>query len=73
VLLQRDAKERRSPDARAHDPQELRDVDALLDVVGQVEVRVVEGVVWNGRLGRLPVKGCQRGEHQDEDQPCRSE
>ena len=29
-------------DARAHDLQEVADVDAFLDVVGQVEVRVVE-------------------------------
>ena len=47
LLLQRDAEQRRTADAAAHDLQELPDVDALLDVVGQVKVRIVEGV---GRL-----------------------
>ena len=42
LLLKRNAEERRSPDTAAHDLQEAMDVDALLDVVRQVKVRVVE-------------------------------
>ena len=44
LLLQRDAEQRRSAHARPHDLQELTRLDALLDVVRQVEVRVVETV-----------------------------
>jgi hypothetical protein len=51
LLLQRNAEERRALHARAHDLQEVTDVDPLLDVVGQVEVRVVELV--RGVGGRL--------------------
>ena len=43
VLLERNAEQRRSADPVAHDLAGTRcDVDALLDVVRQVEVRVVE-------------------------------
>ena len=45
LLLQRDAEQRRSPGLVPHDLQERPDVDALLHVVGQVEVAVVEGIV----------------------------
>ena len=44
LLLQRDAEERRAPDARPHDVEEPADVDPLLNVVRQVEVRVVESL-----------------------------
>ena len=44
LLLQRNAEQRRSVDPRAHNLQERADVDALLHVVGEVEVRVVEVV-----------------------------
>ena len=63
LLLQRDAEQRRSADPGPHDLQELADVDALLDVVRQVEVRVVEAVARGGRC-----LACQRNamrNHQD--------
>ena len=50
-LLQRDAEQRDAPDLRPHDLQELVDVGAFLDVVRQVEVRVVDHVA---RAGGLP-------------------
>jgi hypothetical protein len=45
-------------DPRAHDLQELTDVDALLDVVGEMEVRVVE-VVTRGARGRRRLTRAQ--------------
>jgi hypothetical protein len=53
LLLQRNTEEGRAADARSHDRQELPGADALLDVVGQVEVRVVELV---GRTRTLRVE-----------------
>ena len=63
VLLQRDAEQRRAGDARAHDVEELGDVDALLDVVGQVEMRVVEPVGAGRSLGDERARPPDR-EHQ---------
>jgi hypothetical protein len=45
------------PTAGPHDGEELADVDALLDVVGQVEVRVVEAV---GGARACASSGCAR-------------
>ena len=42
LLLQRDAEERGPARPRPHDSQELARREALLDIVGQMEVRVVE-------------------------------
>ena len=62
LLLQRDAEQGRTADAAAHDLQELPDVDALLDVVRQVKVRIVECV---GRLRlELPAEHAARQEQQ---------
>ena len=73
LLLQRDAEQRRSAHARPHDLEELTRLDALLDVVRQVEVRVVETV---GRALSLRTDGTRRQNSQqrqaaDRGQQCR--
>jgi hypothetical protein len=55
-LLQRDAEQRDAPDSRPHDFQEVADAGAFLDVVGQVEVRVVQLV--GGAGGALAFGGA---------------
>jgi len=48
-LLQRDAEQGGAGDARAHEAQEVANIRALLDVIRQVEVRIVElGVARSG-------------------------
>ena len=75
LLLQRDAEQRRAADPRPHDLQELADVDALLDVVRQVEVRVVEISAGGCRLRprRRRLRRRRRGlrQHPDEQHPGR--
>ncbi len=62
-LLERNAEQGRAADPRPHDAQELPDVDALLHVVGQVEVDIVE-VAGARRLIRLG--HCPRGDRGEE-------
>src|SRR4051812_1400338 len=57
LLLQRNAEERDAADLRAHDRQDVVDVRPFLDVVREVEVRVVQLV----RLTLLRAER-QRGE-----------
>ena len=61
-LLERDAEEGDPSDLRAHDLQEVVDVGPLLDVVRQVEVRVVHDVARRGRRGRLRAQEGRRGQ-----------
>src|SRR4029079_17564497 len=49
---ERDAEQRRAPHLVPHDLQEIVDVDALLDVVREMEVGVVEQIAV-GRRARL--------------------
>jgi hypothetical protein len=42
LLLQRDTEQRRAANARPHDLQKVGHLDALLDVVGQMEMRIVK-------------------------------
>jgi hypothetical protein len=71
LLLQRNAEEHRSADAAAHDPKEIVDADSLLDVVRQVEVRVVVLVgrivtVWSDRFDTCGDKQHQAKQRQAE-------
>ena len=50
LLLQRNAEQGRSSDARAHDLEIAAHADAFLHVVGQVEVRIVERVLGGAAL-----------------------
>ena len=61
-LLQRDAEQGGAADLVSHDLEVPADVGALLDVVRQVEVRVVEQVAVRRRLGlcRLACRRCDR-------------
>ncbi len=69
LLLQRDAEERRPTDAAAHDLQELPDADPFLDVVRQVEMRVVElaGGPLDPCVDRARADDDERDQRQRED------
>jgi hypothetical protein len=60
LLLQRDTEQRRSSHARAHDLEEVRRLDPLLDVVRQMEVRVAELVGGTLILRRADARGRRR-------------
>ena len=64
LLLQRDAEERDAPDALPHDVEEGPDVGAFLDVVGEVEMAVVDVV------GQRPTGGSSRGDDHGNDRPA---
>src|SRR5688572_6110996 len=62
LLLKRNTEQGRATDTVPHNREELTDVDPLLDVIGQVKMRVVE---FRGGLRSLPEKKDGRGERDD--------
>ena len=63
LLLERNPEQRRAADPRPHDAQEVAGPDAFLDVVGQVEVRVIEGGpgISGSRLRHRGLAGAEPG------------
>ncbi len=62
LLLQWDSEQCRPSDASAHDAQESAGLNALLDVVRQMEMRIVKAV-GVGRLGVLRRRRHERDQH----------